>query len=258
MVTMDVLISSLAERPDLAPYFDNFPDSWPKFMYHDVVSEHLFDLLVAAHPESNLIAVDSSDPASPVARTCAFPFSWPTDPDHGLPAGGYDQVLLRGAADLINKPARGRIAAALEVTIRPDQRGHGRSAEMLSALRHALSGLGYESLVVPVRPNEKHRYPHEPMQTYIERTRPDGLPADPWLRTHVRLGASIVGIAATSMTVTAPLDDWRRWTSLPFETDGPVIVPLALVPVHCDLANGVATYVEPNVWVHHRLTGPAS
>jgi hypothetical protein len=74
----------------------------------------------------------------------------------------------------------------------------------------------------------------------------------------VRLGARIVGIADTSMTVTAPLADWRRWTGLPFDVSGPVVVPLALTPVECDLANGVATYVEPNVWVHHRLTGDVS
>jgi hypothetical protein len=32
-----------------------------------------------------------------------------------------------------------------------------------------------------------------------------------------------------------------------------VLVPLALTPVHCDLAHDVATYVEPNVWLHHRV-----
>jgi hypothetical protein len=28
--------------------------------------------------------------------------------------------------------------------------------------------------------------------------------------------------------------------------------PGALAPVHCDAEHGVATYVEPNVWVVHR------
>jgi hypothetical protein len=57
------------------------------------------------------------------------------------------------------------------------------------------------------------------------------------------------------MTVTGTIDEWRTWTGLPFTEDGPVLVPEALVPVHCDQVRGVATYVEPNVWVHHRL-GP--
>ena len=250
---MELSISSLAERGDLAAVFDEFPDSWPEFMYHDAISDQLFDLLVAAHPTSNLIAVDPADTARPIARACAFPFSWPGHPDAGLPPGGYDHVLLSGAADLVAGRSRGRIAAALEVTVRPDQRGLGRSGQMLAALRRTLTELGYDSLVVPVRPSEKHRYPDESMSTYLDRVRPDGLPADPWLRTHVRVGATIAGIAETSMTIAAPLPQWRRWTGLPFDVDGPVAVPLGLVPVHCDLARGIGTYVEPNVWVHHRL-----
>jgi hypothetical protein len=32
-----------------------------------------------------------------------------------------------------------------------------------------------------------------------------------------------------------------------------VIVPEALVPVHCDAEHDHAVYVEPNVWVEHAL-----
>jgi GNAT superfamily N-acetyltransferase len=248
---MDLTIVSLARRPDLIPIFDDFPDSWPEFMYHDPVSAALFDDLVRRHPESNLIAIDPADPATPVARACAFPFPWTGDPDTSLPPGGYDQVLLTAAT----RPdgASGEVAAALEVTVRPDARGTGVSARMLDALRRALRDLGYRSLVVPVRPNRKHLYPSEPMTAYLARTRADGLPEDPWLRTHVRAGGRTAGIAPYSMTVIGTPAQWREWTGLPFAGPGPVLVPDALVPVHCDPAADVATYVEPNVWVHHRL-----
>ena len=254
---MDLLITSLAERPDLVAVFDEFPNSWPEFMYHDIVSDVLFDQLLRAHPESNIIAIDPAQPSPPLARACAVPYSWPGDPDDGLPSAGYDHVILSGTADQaakpVQEPARGRLAAALEITVRPDRQGHGLSVVMLDALRRTLAVLGYTSLVAPVRPNRKHEYPNEPMDQYLRRLRPDGLPTDPWLRTHIRAGATLAGIAHTSMAVTAPLDDWRRWTGLPFDSDGPVIVPLALAPVRCDLTQGIATYVEPNVWVHHRL-----
>ena len=45
------------------------------------------------------------------------------------------------------------------------------------------------------------------------------------------------------------------WTGLPFDETGPVLVPRALAPVHCDVEHGVAVYVEPNVWVVHRTRG---
>jgi GNAT superfamily N-acetyltransferase len=248
---MDLMIGSLADRPDLAPIFDLFPDSWAEFLYHDPVTERLFDRLVALHPESNLIAIDRDAPDRPVARACAFPFRWAGDPDKELPPGGYDRVLLDGFADR-DRP-RGPIAAALEITIRPDMRGSGLSRVMLDALRDTLRGLGYTSLVAPVRPNEKHRWPHESMDTYLTRFRPDGLPQDAWLRTHVRAGARVVGVAPYSMTVLGTLAEWRGWTGLPFDESGPVLVPQGLVPVYCDVEHEVGTYVEPNVWMHHRL-----
>ena len=40
---------------------------------------------------------------------------------------------------------------------------------------------------------------------------------------------------------------------LAFDRDGDVVVPGALVPVHCDTAHDHAVYVEPNVWVRHDL-----
>lgn len=58
-------------------------------------------------------------------------------------------------------------------------------------------------------------------------------------------------VAPASMTVSGTLAQWRRWTGLPFDRDGAVEVPGALVPVHCDTAHDHAVYVEPNVWVRH-------
>jgi hypothetical protein len=91
------------------------------------------------------------------------------------------------------------------------------------------------------------------MAEYVHRTREDGLPVDPWLRTHVRAGGAVAAVAPCSMTVTGTLAQWRAWTGLPFDTAGPVLVPKALVPVDCHLERGYASYVEPNVWVRHPL-----
>lgn len=92
-----------------------------------------------------------------------------------------------------------------------------------------------------------------PVEEYAARRGPDGLPTDPWLRQHARLGATIEKVAPLSQTITGTLADWREWTGLPFDTDGPVVVPDALAPVHCHLREGYAAYVEPNIWVRHGL-----
>ena len=113
---------------------------------------------------------------------------------------------------------------------------------------------GFAELVAPVRPNGKADV-HEPMSTYALRVRDDGLPVDPWLRVHVRAGGRIAQVAPRSMVVPGTLEEWRAWTGLPFDETGPVLVPRALAPVHCDVEHGVAVYVEPNVWVVHRTRG---
>ena len=52
------------------------------------------------------------------------------------------------------------------------------------------------------------------------------------------------------------LAEWREWTGLPFDATGDVVVPFALNPVHCSLEHDHAVYVEPGVWVHHRIGQP--
>ncbi len=45
--------------------------------------------------------------------------------------------------------------------------------------------------------------------------------------------------------------EWREWTGLPFDKDGDVILPHALV--HCDTTHDYAVYVGPNVWMRHPI-----
>jgi hypothetical protein len=62
-------------------------------------------------------------------------------------------------------------------------------------MRENAARLGYDTLVAPVRPSGKHTVPDDPMEQYAFRTREDGLPVDPWLRTHIRAGGQIESVA---------------------------------------------------------------
>ncbi|HLS40393.1 MAG TPA: N-acetyltransferase, partial [Ornithinicoccus sp.] len=112
---------------------------------------------------------------------------------------------------------------------------------------------GFHDLFAPVRPSRKSEDPWSTMADYASRTREDGLPVDPWLRVHVRAGGRIVRVCPASMVIAGSLAQWREWTALPFDTPGPVVVPGATAPVHVDVENDHAVYVEANVWVHHRV-----
>jgi GNAT superfamily N-acetyltransferase len=221
-------------------------------MHHDPISSLFYQVEKTAYADFCLIAIDRDAPEHPVAKASSAPFTWDGEPEDGLPAGGYDEVILRATADRLAGRV-GNLVSPIEIAVRVDLRGQGLSHLMIDALRRNAARLGYRSMVAPVRPNDKHRHLDVPIGEYATWTRPDGLPADPWLRAHVRAGGHILGVASRSMTVPGTLAEWRSWTGLPFDRSGSVPVPEALVPVHCDVPGDYAVYVEPNVWVHHPL-----
>jgi len=55
------------------------------------------------------------------------------------------------------------------------------------------------------------------------------------------------------MVIAGTLAEWSEWTGMVFEHSGAVIVPGALSPVHVSLEQDCAVYVEPNLWLHHRV-----
>jgi GNAT superfamily N-acetyltransferase len=249
---VDVLIATVAERPDLAPLLGDF-NAWPAFMRQDPVGSLYYTDPVEAYPEFVLVAVDRDHPDRLAAKGYSVPFTWDDDPAVSLPEDGWDGVILYAALDRF-AGRRGNLVSALEISIRPELRGQGLADKMLAAMRANAASLGFASLVAPVRPNGKHMHPDMSIAAYAAVRRDDGLPVDPWLRVHVRAGGTIVGVSARAMTMAGSTAQWREWTGLPFDTTGPVTVPEALIPVQCDVAQDYAVYCEPCVWVHHRLT----
>lgn len=246
---MTLRISTLAERPDLADTLWDMPNPWPEFMLNDPLAGLYYTVATSDFADHVLVAVDEDEPGTIVARAFTVPFE---RPDGDLPDGGWDTAVRWGTTTR-RRGATPDAISALEITIREDLQGGGLSKQMLAAMRANAARLGFTELLAPVRPNQKHLEPRTPMAEYAFRTREDGLPYDAWLRVHVRAGAKIVKVAPRSMVVPGTLAEWREWTGLPFDRSGPVEVPKALAPVHVDLDQDHAVYVEPNVWVSHPL-----
>ena len=253
---MPIRVVNLQERPDLEPGFwsDDFARSWPTFMFKDPMAPLYFGRGRFEHYRAfALVAVDEAAPGMVIARAASVPFAFGGEGREKLPASGWDGVLRWADRDRLLGPPPTAVCA-LEITIRPERKGQSLAALMVRALRDNARGQGFDVLYAPVRPTEKLAEPATPMQAYAARTRPeDGLPADAWLRVHVRLGGEVVGVAPCSMTIPGTLAEWRAWTGLLFDTSGEQIVPGALSPVHVSVEQDHAVYVEPNVWVRHRL-----
>ncbi len=246
-----MIIHRLSERPDLLDRMHEVDPRWPEFMGTDPVVNAFFGQVAGTFPHLCAVATDASDAVVATGRAVAFARDLPGR--GALPGGGLDRVMVWAFSDRLAGRAPDT-ASAVEIAIGQEHRGGGLSHRMLAALRDAAGDAGLTHLVAPVRPNGKHRYPDLPMARYITMVREDGLPADPWLRVHVRAGGKIRRVAPASMVMAGSLSQWREWTGLPFDRTGDVIVPEALVPVHCDAEHDHAVYVEPNVWVEHALS----
>jgi hypothetical protein len=145
------------------------------------------------------------------------------------------------------------VLSALSVAVAPDWQGKGISREAVKAMRQLAVDRGLKALIAPVRPSLKPQYPLMPPDEYAHLTRPDGLPFDPWMRVHARLGARLIRVCPHAMLIEGTLEQWKTWTGVPFPVSGEYVVPGALMPVQVDCAAGRARYVEPNVWMVHPL-----
>jgi GNAT superfamily N-acetyltransferase len=252
-----LVVATFAQRPDLLGkvFGPEIQSAVPEFMRHDPVAALYYDSGQLDHySEFGLVAVDPAEPNRPVARASSVPFAF-RDGTRGrdeLPEGGWDTVIRWADEDRrVGRPATA--VSALEITVAPRLQRSGISRLMLTALRDNARRLGFANLYGPLRPTDKHREPLTPFADYVARQREDGLPYDSWVRTHVRAGARIVKVAPCSMVIAGTIAEWRGWTDLAFTASGQAIVPGALSPIHVSLEQDYAVYVEPNLWVHHRL-----
>ncbi|HXN68062.1 MAG TPA: hypothetical protein VN926_10465 [Bradyrhizobium sp.] len=247
---MGLDIFTLRERPDLRPliFASDLQSVWPEFMRHDAAARLYFAPSIFERYLDYAFAgvVDGKV----VARAFSVPFAFNTEDRAELPDGGWDEVIRWAHDDSMTGRAPTTLSA-LEISMLPEARGAGNSLALLSAMKACAKARGFAELFAPVRPNQKHLQPHTPMRDYVRNLRPDGLPIDSWLRTHLRAGGKLVRIAPYAMTIVGSLADWSGWTGMPFDRSGEMSVPGALVPVMVSLEQDYAVYVEPNVWVRH-------
>ena len=248
---------TLRARPDLRSqlFSEAIQAAWPEFMQHDPTAMLYFaDAHLDHYLDTAFAVIDPAAPDIAVGRAFAVPFVFGEPPDRmELPDAGWDGVIRWAHRDRMLGRAANALSA-LEITLLPEQRGQGASRIILDAMRRHARTLGYRHMFAPVRPTAKHLEPLTPIGEYAKRRTADGLPADPWLRVHVRAGGAIVKVAPASMVIAGSIAEWRGWAAMSFPASGQVVVPGALVPIHVSLEQDHAVYVEPNVWVRHQVS----
>jgi hypothetical protein len=238
-------VVTAAEQPDrwLDDRTDErFGSAWPEYNLHGDQSGRYFGVLFPKYADTQLLIVDTRD-GEVVARGRTIPFRWDGSLDD-LPRG-IDAVGIRAIED--GAPPTALSALAAEVA--DGVRGQGLSAVVIEAMGLIARSRGLAPLVAPVRPTWKERYPLTPIERYMQWRRGDGLPFDPWMRVHARLGATILRGEPQSMEISGSVADWESWVGMDFPEDGEYVFPGGLAPL--TVSSGTGRYWEPNVWMRH-------
>jgi hypothetical protein len=250
------MLETVAERPDLRHRIQALiRDVWPSY----VIDSHIptghpmpYDWMGIYDRWPHLqFGLCDGDCRNLVAQGNALAFAWDGDAED-LPDEGWNWAIFRGEQDY----QAGRtptIACALSITLDPNRHGQNLSRNAVLAMRELARRAGFTRLLAPVRPNWKHRYPLIPMADYMRWTTPDGLPFDPWIRVHVRLGARLVKACNRSMVMAGTVAEWEEWCNLPLPASGIYTVPGLLSTLRVDREADECVCFEPNVWVEHRL-----
>jgi hypothetical protein len=240
-------VCTAEERPDL---WDRARDErvferlWPEYNLHSSHGPQYFGALVPRFAHLQALFVDRRSDAL-VARARTIPFHWDGALD-SLP-NGIDDVGVRAVTD----DRAATTLSALSAEVCETHQRTGLSALVLSTMAAMARGAGLAPLVAPVRPNWKDRFPLHSIESYASWRRRDGLPFDPWIRLHVRLGARVLRPEPYSMGFDAPLSDWEGWTGMRFHRDGHYLFPAGLAPL--TVTGQTGRYWEPNVWMLHEV-----
>ena len=247
---MSYSVYTLDQRPELYKQTSQFSEYWKLFMRQDAVSNEYWRTLHKNFAEFQFAMVDDEN-REVIARGHSIPIIWDGTLD-GLPPGWRDTFALGN--EIHTRGDSPNTLSAIEITIKPHLRGQGISAKMVDAMRGIAKSHGFGDLIAPVRPSQKAQYPLTDIEHYIRWTQRDSdAPFDAWMRVHWKAGAEILKSAPESMIMKGTLAEWEEWAEMRFPESGAYIVPGALIPVeiNCEADEGI--YIEPNVWMWHRV-----
>lgn len=224
--------------------------TWPEFMLHDAVAAENWHELLDRFPDYQLALYDVENERV-AAMGNSFPLRWEDALEH-LPEGGWDWAFVE-AVNSHKQNVSPNMQCAIQVAIRAEYQGQGLSTRLLQALHGIGEAKDFKHLIVPVRPNEKSKYPLINIDEYITWKTENGLPFDAWLRVHTRLGGKIIKVCHESKVIRGTLTEWEEWTDLKFPQSGQYIIPGALNPIEMNVEEDEGIYIEPNVWMAHRI-----
>lgn len=239
--------TTLGFRPDLFHQMKAVHlETWPSYFAGSPFIAKYWSRVWTEFPDYQFCLLDES---GEIAAVCnGIPLYWDESIEH-FPAG-WDAGITLAFAQAAEKIKPNAILGLTGV-VTEKFRSKGLSTLIVKAFRRlcGLHGLSY--FFGPVRPVGMFEHGHLDFATWVDSVDERGEPKDHWLRTHKRLGATIVGAAPLSQLVEGTLSEWATWTGQSWEKSGSYILSDTLQPIEVHVEEDYARYYDPSIWVMH-------
>ncbi len=243
---------SVAQEPSLIEKIESLHlRHWPAFFVGDPVNVTYWKRLYTEFPQFQLAILDEHGTVAAAGNTIPLHI----DDDGKLPTG-WDGALLQGMKDK-KDGARANTLCGLVAIVDPAFKGKGMSYKAVGVMKRLLVTLGFNRLIIPVRPTFKENFPDSSIVEYCALKNSDGFSQDPWLRVHQRLGGTIIDFCPESQVIEGTVEQWTIWTGKEFKRSGRFTVPGAMQPVEIDIEKDTGVYIDQAVWVEHTPMEPA-
>jgi hypothetical protein len=176
-----------AERPDLRArrHAELSGATFPEYMHHSESGNRYWGRLYSDFPAFQVALVEGDEL---LAEAHAVPMPW--DGRRGSPFGLGGGLRARHDVDGCAHDAHGdrHQRGSRSAGTSAGTAAVGSGARDLQAQR---TRAGLSSVVAPLRPTLKERYPLLPIERYLAWRRDDGAHFDPWIRIHEHVGGEI-------------------------------------------------------------------
>lgn len=240
---------TLSQMPQLQDGINRLHrQAWPEYFIGDNIMLENWPKLFHRFPDYQFALTQENGDIVAVGNT--IPIQWDGALEHLT--DGWDDGLVRGM-EQVDKNITPDTLLVLAGVVNENYQGQGLASLLVEAFKNIAAGHKLKRMIVPVRPTGKSLYPKLSFSEYCNLTREDGLPADPWLRTHIKAGGKILGKSEQSQRIEGSVKDWEKWANTTFTQTGHYDLKDTLQPVWIDIEKGSGIYHDPSVWLQHFL-----
>lgn len=220
-------------------------DAFPAIIHHSEVVKHSWEKIERYFPAFQLFAFNATGELMGIVNSVPFSYSQALNE---LPEEGWDWLVEKAIEDF-EIGASPNFVGGLQIIVTRNFRGTGLSYFLIEKLKELQKKKKLDKIVIPIRPNLKHKYPEVNMKDYLKMEN-EGKILDPWIRAHTNCGAEIIKVCSKSMYVFGDLEFWKSIAERPL-VSGKNKIEGALNLVEIDLVADRGEYYEENIWIQY-------